>query len=1111
MQRRMSNVPSANICPQCRAALPADAPQGLCPACLLAAVAEPTEAGPAPLAKSPPPTREQVAAAFPQLEILELIGAGGMGFVFKARQPKLDRLVALKLLPPHLGADAAFAGRFEREGRVLARLSHPNIVTVHDFGIARAGDLQSPSIAPSTPTDGDYKSPAQPTSNAQPKTQNSKLGTGFFYLLMEYVDGVNLRQAMRAGRFTPVQALEVVPKICEALQFAHEQGVLHRDIKPENILLDSKGRVKLVDFGIAKLVDDGRAELPLGFNVEAAQQRGPTSDALTSASAALGTPNYMAPEQRDRPAAVDHRADIYSLGVVFYEMLTGELPQGKFPAPSAKTPMDPRVDAVVLRALEHERERRQQSAGEMKTQVETIASSPGSSRSEEAQTSTASPRFLKIGTGTLASPEQLATMEGQFFHYRTRGQLILDDRQLTHSCDGATTVIPLAAIRDVSIGRYPLAMNPARIALLSVTYEERGQRRQVLLSPMDGFFALPATWNARVADWHQALREAVHAAMGRAPTTTPPDKLGVPAGSKLIHAMYLLPVAVGVVLFTLLARREADLVVHGFNPTPVLGILAMAMFGFLAPWLLGRKLGGSRKPVEPSSIPTHPQNERLWAKAVLLTAATLVPLGLLLAATFALKSKPQDTPLLIAVSSVVLLGGVKAILALVRGSTAGVPRSARWGAVLAVVGLLVIPAMFFGSRPMINVAERRNYEAISQKWREASSRQNAAGLARARLLRWQSAGLDLATQAELSHRVADFGVEETRYRDDAMAELRALRASPYQSSTEMKRLLFLAGGVALVGLACGVLGQVHIVRSGAGTRGEACAAFAVLALPAIAGLIGLFGRALNQTAPQFTDGTLREWLAGASIVIGTIAVGFIYWVWLRLTRGWDWGRAALVIVLVGLGVAYLPALASAGLKPFFLAPTLRLESVQLSRTEFVCQAVPLGVPDGWTVALRGVAVGRASSGKGLVFSQEVDQWMALEQPFASLQFTDTDVMNAVERGPLFMATFSEWPLLARAGAEPKTLLVLTNKLGNGFRLDAQLVPSTRRILTPAEQAARSQMSLDASRARLQTLRREHARLTEAYGTNDYRVVQNAQFIRNLETSLARRETELRPK
>src|SRR4029077_19986964 len=176
---------------------------------------------------------------------------------------------------------------------------------------------------------------------------------GFYFLMMEYVDGVNLRQAMRAGGFTPAEALAIVPKICEALQYAHEQGVLHRDIKPENILLDAKGRVKIADFGIAKLVGED-----------------PASARLTGTGAALGTPHYMAPEQLEKPSEVDHRADIYSLGVVFYEMLTGELPLGRFAPPSKKTPLDERVDEIVLRALAKEKELRQQSAGEVKTQVE---------------------------------------------------------------------------------------------------------------------------------------------------------------------------------------------------------------------------------------------------------------------------------------------------------------------------------------------------------------------------------------------------------------------------------------------------------------------------------------------------------------------------------------------------------------------------------------------------------------------------------------------------------------------------------------------------------------------------------------------------------------------
>src|ERR1041385_2280469 len=210
----MSGTLELKSCPKCGAPVPAEAPQGLCPKCLLLQASAPTETGEPSLAKPVPPTREQLAAAFPQLEILELIGQGGMGFVFKARQPKLERTVALKILPQSLACAPAFAERFAREGRVLARLDHPNIVTVYDFGQAN----------------------------------------GFFFLLMEYVDGVNLRQGMRAGRFTPARALAVVPKICEALQFAHDEGILHRDIKLENILLDAKGRVKIADFGIAKLL-----------------------------------------------------------------------------------------------------------------------------------------------------------------------------------------------------------------------------------------------------------------------------------------------------------------------------------------------------------------------------------------------------------------------------------------------------------------------------------------------------------------------------------------------------------------------------------------------------------------------------------------------------------------------------------------------------------------------------------------------------------------------------------------------------------------------------------------------------------------------------------------
>src|SRR5437588_7533895 len=186
----------ARVCPKCGSSVASDAPQGLCPRCLLqmglggTSGVEPTAVYGSRFAA---PTPEELAPRFPQLEILELLGQGGMGAVYKARQPGLDRLVALKILPPEAVRDPAFAERFGREARALAKLNHPNIVSVYDSG--KAGDL--------------------------------------YYFIMEYIDGLNLRQLLRTGHILPREALQIVPQICDALQFAHDEGIVHRDIKPE--------------------------------------------------------------------------------------------------------------------------------------------------------------------------------------------------------------------------------------------------------------------------------------------------------------------------------------------------------------------------------------------------------------------------------------------------------------------------------------------------------------------------------------------------------------------------------------------------------------------------------------------------------------------------------------------------------------------------------------------------------------------------------------------------------------------------------------------------------------------------------------------------------------
>ena len=350
----------SHSCPECGKPLPAGDQHQLCPACLLgqALASQTHDERKAPAI--PPPSPEEIAGKFPQFEVLECLGRGGMGVVYKARQKSLNRLVAIKILAPERERDAHFAERFAREAELLAKLSHPHIVTIHDFGVTG----------------------------------------GLYFLVMEYVDGVNLRDLLRDGKLEPKQALAIVPELCEALQYAHDRGIIHRDIKPENILLDRQGRVKIADFGLAKLT---------AANDDAPTAAGPATTAtgtLTEAGKVMGTPRYMAPEQTTHPAEVDHRADIYALGVVFYQMLTGELPAENFTPPSRKVVLDVRLDEVVLRALEKEPSRRYQQASAMKTQVETIATT--AARPPAAPTSGPKPGIpdskSEPAPGALASP-----------------------------------------------------------------------------------------------------------------------------------------------------------------------------------------------------------------------------------------------------------------------------------------------------------------------------------------------------------------------------------------------------------------------------------------------------------------------------------------------------------------------------------------------------------------------------------------------------------------------------------------------------------------------------------------------------------------------------------
>ncbi len=246
-----------------------------------------------------------------QYRLDEVIGEGAMGRIYKATHLHLDRTLAIKVLAPNLARDAHLVQRFHREARALAKLQHPNIVGIHDMG--SQGDMH--------------------------------------YFVMEYVPGVNLRQLMGTGEVSPERALGLVGKVCDALHYAHDRGIVHRDIKPENILVDRAGQPRVADFGLAKVLQD---EHP--------------SANLTGTHVVLGTYNYMAPEQKSS-AHVDHRADIYAVGVVLYELLTGKLPAGHFDPPSHAARVAPEVDRLVLKALHSEPERRYQSAHDLGTDI----------------------------------------------------------------------------------------------------------------------------------------------------------------------------------------------------------------------------------------------------------------------------------------------------------------------------------------------------------------------------------------------------------------------------------------------------------------------------------------------------------------------------------------------------------------------------------------------------------------------------------------------------------------------------------------------------------------------------------------------------------------------
>ena len=271
--------------------------------------AQPPGISPAGRGWKAPPVEDVNSLIQGDYEVFDLIGAGGMAAVYRARQVELDRPVAIKILPPSVYGEedelkfAERAERFKVEARAMAALSHPGIVHIFEFG----------------------------------QTERSEL----FYIVMEHVEGTDLATRLRdeGGSLEPSKAFEIISQVLDALEYAHERGILHRDIKPANVLLGDTGKTLLADFGLARRTD--------------------RTMSLTLTNVAIGTPDFIAPEAFDPTLEIDNRADLFAVGVMLYQLLTGELPRGSWRPPSTRIAGLPRgIDAIIDRAIDPNREKR---------------------------------------------------------------------------------------------------------------------------------------------------------------------------------------------------------------------------------------------------------------------------------------------------------------------------------------------------------------------------------------------------------------------------------------------------------------------------------------------------------------------------------------------------------------------------------------------------------------------------------------------------------------------------------------------------------------------------------------------------------------------------------
>ena len=417
------------------------------------------EAPPLPLPNVPPrdtPSREKLTGQnASHYQVLDRLGGGGMGVVYKAVDTRLNRAVALKFLPLEMAEDAAALERFRREAQAASALNHPNICTIYDVG----------------------ELPLESGASSEPQR----------FIAMEFLDGQTLERRI-SGKPLPLQeTVDLAIEIADALSAAHAQGIIHRDIKPANVYVTKRGNAKVLDFGLAKLTHQRTSEPYSNLSAVAATE---ASAGITLIGRAMGTPNYMSPEQV-RGEELDARADLFSFGVVLYQMVTGLVPfRGETSeavteailhrapeAPSHLNPnVPPRLEEIILKALEKDRKFRYQFAAEMRTDLERlkrvfVSQQPMAVAGPQKAQGTSAGRWRPWNRWALAASILVL------------GAVILKLWSLGPSRQSEALVVPAQSAPSQSPAVEPVEILPARVATKSsAPARPRPQNRPVTLS-----------------------------------------------------------------------------------------------------------------------------------------------------------------------------------------------------------------------------------------------------------------------------------------------------------------------------------------------------------------------------------------------------------------------------------------------------------------------------------------------------------------------------------------------------------------------------------------------------------------------------------------------------